>query len=205
MGHWSYEAANQSPVAHHALERGCISLGALLLAAWMGRRDRRMLWAVASFLVGVLPVAFIPQRGLEAVVVPLIAIGALVGVVLDRVLWRPFGWAALAGILLMQGSPEARAGGWQVREVDRVIGEVLAATRDLCPRPTVGEHVVIESDPFEEMEWGDVFVFRLVWNEPELRVHRRSQVKAEELARARRLEWNGGRWREMVRKCGGSD
>ena len=85
-----------------------------------------------------------------------------------------------------------------MREVDQAIMPAIEATRALCPRPTQDQHLVIESDPFEEMNWADVFLFRLTLNMPELMVHRRSQLTDEQLSgfnNNRHLHWQQNHWR----------
>jgi hypothetical protein len=147
-------------------------------------------WGILSFLFGVLPVAFITQRGLESILVPLLGVFVAIGWLTGR-----FGWLLAVALLFLQGTAASRASGFSYREADRVILQVVEATRRLQPKPDPSEHIVIESDPFGEMEWGSLFVFRLALHEPELSVHRRSQI-SEVAPKTRCLSWSGeGGWK----------
>ena len=58
---------------------------------------------------------------------------------------------------------------------------------------------MIHHDPFQDLKWADIFLFRLYYRQPELLVRRPDQVTAQELSlgRWRHLTWQDNRWREI--------
>lgn len=194
-----------------AFANGCWTLAAAVVLLVIFYRHRLGQWGVLSYLTGVLPVAFIPQRGLEAVALPLlplaVASGLLLVVVIDRLpgsLLRAVAVMGIAGIALYyQGKPDERVASSKFREVDNVIMTALADLPHLSPQPRPSDHFLIESDPFEEMDWGSCFLFRLYSDLPFLDVRRTGKVTPAELVSTpwRRITWNNGHWQEHTQSA----
>ena len=166
-----------------------------LVAAF--RRVRSVAWCALGFLAAVLPLAFIPQRGVDSIYIALPPLLALLGLVFDIVLRRLRSDLALyclvltsLGILLWQGSPDTRRRLYAMRDVDLAIMPALRALNSLPP-PSPGDHIVVRSDPFAEMEWSTRYLLQLRFRQPQLDVRRRARVEPAELAQA------SGHWSEL--------
>jgi hypothetical protein len=185
------------------------------------RWPRLSMWCVVCLFTGILPVAFIPQREVDAILVPLLAGLTFLGVsiealcleiplILSRrsilsartapVVAIGLGVAASALIIAWQGGPERRARDWALTDLDRVIMPALAALKPLPP-PQPGDHFLIENDPFQKMQWSSYYLFRLYYRAPDLDVRRPNQVNALDLSvgRWRHLTWEDNRWKELSR------
>ncbi len=204
----------EAPIPWAAAGVALIAGVAALLSSW-----RLSSWCILSLLIGILPVAFIPQRDLSAITVPLLAAFTFAGFSVEalcsgtasvltrhstvsvraaKTLAIGMGLTASALILLWQGGPEKRLIYWAMRDVDLAIGPALAALSALPP-PLPEDRFVIHHDPFKEMQWADLFLFRLYYRQPELVVRRLDQVTAQELStgRWRHLTWEDNRWKEL--------
>jgi hypothetical protein len=211
IGYWSLELFSpHEPSPESLLRAGTVALLviAALLALFVWRKQRVLAWLLLSAIAGVLPLAFIAQRGLDSIVLSLVALfavaSALVAWAIERMepRWRwPIAGTLALLIVLWQGGPEQRAYRFSMRDVDWAIEGVIQQTRSLRPPPKPGERFIIETDPFEEMQWADVFIFRAVWGSPQLEVYRRKQFKDLKLTPEpgdRVLQWEKGRWVQVA-------
>jgi hypothetical protein len=176
---------------------------ALLVITLASLRSVRIcVWSVICFLAGILPIAFIPQRGLDAAAVPMIALAVLVGVAVETVcvaaaaftskrLGFVLASATFVVILLVQGSATSRGAEIEFPPQDTVIATAFQALDHLSPPPAGNAHIVVDSDPFGSFPWADVFLFCLYYGNPRLDVRRPEQVLPEH---ARALHWLHIRW-----------
>jgi hypothetical protein len=189
----------------------------LILAIWSSWR--LTLWCVLAFCIGVAPVAFIQQRGAQDLFVPSLPLAILVALAFDglcEAVARIFVRAGrpreivkcvLVGsvcvlIVLRQGSVKDRQGSFALTRRDIVFERTLEDARNLKPRPGPDSRIVVDSDPLEDFPWGDLFVFRLAFDSPQLQVKRPSQLSDDErrdddLGRWRHIGWNDGRWMNL--------
>lgn len=143
-------------------------------AAWGLWRDRQAtLVSLAIAFIGILPVAFIPQRGLECAYVPFLGIATLLALPVARVAPQPLAAAALA--VLLAGSlhhfrrekhPEIYLG-----ETEHIMS-VARQLRDRQPCLAKGTHVLFLRDPFPQFDWNSYFLMRLLYDDPTVEVDR---------------------------------
>ncbi len=157
---------------HGRLIWAVLILGAA--TAWSLIYHRRA--AVVSLVVliaGVLPVAFIPQRSLEAVYVPSLGAVTLLALPLSALFARPV--PAVVAAMLLAGTfhhlrrdrhPEVH-----LAEACH-IAEVVAQLRRAAPCLPPGAHVLFERDPFPQFDWNSLFLIHLVYNDLTMIVHR---------------------------------
>jgi len=189
----------------------------LIVAFWSSWR--LALWSLLSFCAGVLPVAFIQQRGAQDLFVPSLPLAILVALAFDGICGAVAGIVPHAGrrretvkvvlvgivcllIVLRQGSVKYRQDSFALTRRDIAFERTLEAARNLNLRPDPDGRIVVDSDPFEDFPWGDLFVFRLAFDSPQLQVKRPSQLSDEErreddLGQWRHISWNDGRWMNL--------
>jgi hypothetical protein len=194
-------------------------LPCLVMAFWSSWR--LALWAFLSFLLGVLPVAFILQRSVAVLLVPALPLAILTALAFDAIceaiaaiLLRPgqprvILRSALAGIVcvvivLRQGSVRDRQSDFTLTRMDSIVNRVLQATQQFTPRPNPDGKIIVESDPFGDKQWQDLFAFRLAFDAPQLQVKRPSQLndddrRGEARGEWRHIEWNGRFWTDSQR------
>ena len=156
---------DMSVYGHGRLVSALAILG--VAAGWSLIYHRRA--AVVSLVLlfaGVLPVAFIEQRALEAVYVPSLGAVILLALPLSVRLTRPL--PAVLGALLLAGTfhhlrrdrhPEIH-----LAEANR-IASVAAQIRRAAPCLPPGAQVLFVRDPFPRFEWNSLFLVRLVYND----------------------------------------
>jgi len=158
--------------------QGRLPWGLAVLAAasvWsLIRHQRAAVVAMVMLGAGVLPVAFIPQRGLEAVYVP--SLGAVILLALplaDLCKQRPLA-ATVAAILLAGTFHHVR----RHRRPDDYLAEarhienVARQMRQGVPCLRPGAHVLFLRDPFPQFEWNSLFLVHLLYGDREIVVHR---------------------------------
>jgi hypothetical protein len=191
-----------------------IFVPSLIAAFWSSWR--LALWSVLSFLMGVLPVALISQRGVPDLLVPALPLAILAALAFNGIceaiaaILVPAGQpreilqGALTGmvcvvIILSQGTVQHRQGDFALTGMDSIVNRVMQATPKLTPRPNPNGKIIVDSDPFGDSQWEDLFAFRLVFDAPQLQVKRPSQLNADDrrgdrLGEWRHITWNGGAW-----------
>jgi len=220
MAAWMRQIYTQ-PITARA---GLIVVPCLMAAIWSSWR--LSLWSMLSFCIGVLPLAFIEQRGAQELFVPSLPLAILAALAFDgiceaaaRILPDGSGRnsetvrGVLVGIVcllivLRQGSVNDRQGGFTFNPPDLAIGRALESVRNLTPRPDPNGRIVVDSDPFESFEWADLFLFRLAFESPQLEVKRPSQLSDDDrrddaVGKWRHIGWNGVGWTSLARRQSG--
>ena len=174
-------------------------------------RSRVLGLSALLFTVGILPVAFIPWRGLNAVFIPLAGLAIFAGSLLAALrdllasrLPRTFvgrAMAAFAGvrldkavlfalvaIVLMKVHPDSSShyDAWRRQEYEP-IGGFMRQVGELHPKMKKTDRILIVKDPFGEFNWASLFITRLVYREPTLIVDRLESMNpkptAEQIAK----------------------
>lgn len=180
-------------------------LGALLVAAILVR-SRTLTLGWLLFAVGILPVAFIANRGLDAVIIPLtgLAFYASWWLVRLRGSWMPAALFFTAALMTLA---------WAFRdhvtlepykrEQDR-IASVVRQFRDLYPALPANTRVLVLHDTFEKPHgvWANAFILALAYREQSIAVIRsESMPSAPNLADADLVvTFDEGKLVEMDRK-----
>ena len=157
-------------------------LALLLIAVLAGSRKLGLCWIL--FAVGILPLAFIPPRGLASAWIPfvgLVAYGAITLVALreavlklaGRLSWKP---AAQVVLFLLAARFMVRAHG-DVRicttpssqEYDS-IQDFRLSFRRLCPEVRKGSRMLVVTDPFGD-NYSVLFLVQLLYGDPTVQVH----------------------------------
>jgi hypothetical protein len=150
---------------------------AILLAAtvWsLIHHQRAAVVSIVMLVAGVLPLAFIPQRDLEAVYVPSLGAVILLALPLADLCKRQPLVATAAAILLAGTFHHVR----RHRNPDDYLAEarhlanVARQMRQSAPYLPPGAHVLFLRDPFPRFEWNSLFLTRLLYNDREMIVHR---------------------------------
>ncbi len=190
---------------------------AVLLAVAVALRSGPLVWSWALFAAGILPLAFIPHRGLAAAVIPysglvLYAAVLLVGVrsqVLDRAGWKGprarlasqvILFVALAVVVL-----KAHGRAWSFRQAleedeyapIRIAREQLRA---LHPSPAPGTRLLFVSNPLGET-YNIVFLVHLTYRDNNILVHQLSRLgRSPNFASYDHVfEWCEGHFVELMR------
>lgn len=178
--HYLAEAAYNSPLA-------MTTLGLLLAsgAVWgLAKRRDAGLAASAMLVAGILPVAFIHERGFDAVYVPALGAAILLAVpgaaLLARAGLPSPPAAALAAVLLAGGfhysHRNARLPDGERAEANHVMA-VARELRACVPRLAPGARIRFVADPFPQWEWNSLFLVRLVYGDMTLDVDRPGRIR----------------------------
>ena len=149
----------------------------LAAAAWLLKR--RELWiALALIFVGILPIAFIAERGFYAYYMVLPGWCLFLAVLLAAIPVRPaLTFAILAALLIPLHRREKPKGmAWVAAESSRVRTVVAHVDEAAGPLPR-GARVLFLSDPFEKDDWILTFMFRLHYRDDDIRVDRAQWMK----------------------------
>ena len=148
-----------------------LAMFAALLAAAFWRPSIRAKVATAIALLGVLPVIFIPNRGLAAAYIPSAGLALLIGSVLISMARKQ---AALVFLVAFAGLwyiavrnppniPERRA---QADEVQRATDGIRA----LDLHPPRDARILMERDPIPSFRWASTFLFWILFDDPTISV-----------------------------------
>ncbi len=175
-----YDPTGLPPVA------SVLFFGALVaIAIWY--RSLALRFSVAWMPIGILPVAFIPERGLDAVIIPALGFAMAIAFLMTELSRRLFRFeqrpvALFAGVLLlMLGLNRQMLGidysiffpeGKQIRSVY----EQLRAIQPVFPR---GSKILFLHDPFPEMTWASKYLVSLYTNDRTVGVYRLDQPATE--------------------------
>jgi hypothetical protein len=158
----------------------------LFLFAWRSRLTH-FRFALLFWLIGVLPVEFIPSRGIYAIYIPLAGFDLCAATLFIET--RDWLWHGgqrlvrlpdllelrqiLTFIVLLLAltqfyySKGAKLDNWENQQ-SREIGSVIEALRAQLPSAKKGAHMLFMKDPFEKTlgtEWGTVFVTHLLYRD----------------------------------------
>ena len=157
-----------------------IMIALLLLALLARSRALGLCWVL--YFAGVLPVAFIPARGLNAACIPVVGLVVFVSTlaVLYRdallrlvfnVLWRPLGqallFAAVAGFMLLV-HPDCKQLFIDYQPEYREIRTVREQLSWLHPRFPAGSRILVANDAFRGDTWDIFFLFQLLYRRDNL-------------------------------------
>ena len=170
-----------------------ILLLVLLLIAWLSRLTH-FRYALLFWLVGVLPVAFIPSRSIYAVYIPLAGFDMCAAILFVETrdwLWRGLQRLAhvpnligLRQVLLFVVLLLALTRVYYVKGAKLVtwhdqqaldIGAAIDALRAEAPAPKRGAHILFTKDPFEKhlgSDWATVFLTQLVYRDTSIQTDR---------------------------------
>lgn len=208
-------------LVYHKVEVGPLSAAAilsLLLVVALAARSRALLWSSALFVIGILPLAFIPPRGLAAALIPfsgLAMYAAVLLVTLCRSLMeaidRPgsgFGLAsgavlfALLAMLLLRVHPHAWGFHRALSEGEyALIRTAREQLRTLYPALSPQARVLFVTNPFGD-SYDIVFLIHLAYRNDQIVVHqlRRLRTPPDFASYDHVLEWCDGRFQELMRR-----
>jgi hypothetical protein len=165
----------------------------LILALWLAAGWRNPLLRVGwvLFAVGMLPIAFIPVRGLDAAYIPLAGIAISLAAVFPS---RAPAWTALIAAAILgaiYGKPPAGSMLQESREIHEVLGQL----RDLPVDITRQRRILWMDDNAFGDNWSAVFLTYLHYRDSDLTVHRFTQIdpRPDPATYDVRLQFTGGR------------
>ena len=189
-----------------------IGLLAATLALAAITRRRCLLWGVGFIAVGVLPLAFIPERGGFAYLVRSVGCAVYAGGFLDwlveslagkRVWSRGAAQALLFAALLVVLAPWQRK--WiemQAKAAHETQGRYrrhIEQIHALIPASRKGAHILLLSDADGQDDYDVVLAMRLYYGDPHMEVPRMTAWRAQHIQTDRRgydyvLDWVDGRF-----------
>jgi len=158
--------------------RSLALLVALFAIAWLSRnRDLKFCWLFLT--IGVLPVAFIPPRGLYAVYIPTVGLASFLAILLEKAASRIgsqpvrvvlFVMAALtlAAIHKIKGRDNLA---W-ITAPQHQIRDVIEQLSRLRPEVPAGSRILLLRDPFEGRVWDSIFLLHLFYRDNSLVIER---------------------------------
>jgi len=167
--------------------RGAAVLVVCLLAAGVVSRCRSLVFGVLLFLVGILPMAFIPTRALSAVYLPLVGLSMGAAVLLgfvcsglrrmsERLAWQRLAfWLVFAavGLFLIQFHPHNEYFYFAMQRGEYgQIREARERLQELHPEFPSGSRILIVKTPFPQYSPGynNLFLIRLAYRDESLTV-----------------------------------
>jgi hypothetical protein len=168
-------------------------LVAMLAVAGMTRR-RCLLWGVGFIAAGVLPLAFIPERGGFAYLVPSVGWAVYVGGLLDWLVERLTGGRAMLRVAvqaLLLAALFAALAPWQresiegdgdaAHEMQWRYRRYIAQIRALIPAPRKGAHILLLSDADGRDDYDVALAMRLYYGDPRMEVPRMTVWRAQHI------------------------
>jgi dolichyl-phosphate-mannose-protein mannosyltransferase len=161
------------------------AIAALILAAAWLSRSTALRFGFAWMCIGILPVAFIRQRGLEAVCIPALGLAICVAAGIAAAVrhvapqLRPAllftsVFAALLAFQMKYGRlnfPDFIA---ESRHIQSVHDQLLR----ICPSPPPGSRLLFVRDPFPKFSWGTTFLAPLTYGDRTMQVQRLDRLLA---------------------------
>ena len=176
---------------------GRLAWGVAILSAsavWSLIHHRRAaLIAVLIMVAGVLPVAFIPQRGLEAVYVPSLGAMILLALPLAALCRQPLP-AVLAAVLLagtfhhLRRDRNTEAPVAEARHIAAVAAQMRQSAPCLAPR----SRVLFLRDPFPRFDWNSLFLVRLLYGDQSIEVYRPGRIDGPPETYDVVFDWDAG-------------
>jgi hypothetical protein len=189
-----------------------------LLASAVAMRSRALIWSWALFTIGILPLAFIPHRGLAAAVIPYAGLVIYVAVLLAGGRSRLLEAAGLQGARMQLCSQvavfvaaaalvlQAHGRAWSFRQAlseheYSPIRTVREQLRALYPSLAPATRLLFVSDPFGNT-YDIVFLVHLAYRNSKIEVHQLWRLKpAPDFASYDYVvEWCDGRFVELMRR-----
>ncbi len=173
-------------------------------------RSRLLGFGAALFALGILPIAFIPARGLNAAYIPTAGLAMYIGGLLVTgrdLLPRPARpgkillFAMVACLLMRIPSHTKDAYNSWLKEYGQ-IRSFMSQLETLHPTLPHGARILVVKDPFGKSRWAPQFIASLVYRNPALFVVRLESVEkkptaAEVAAFYARLSYEDGRLRDL--------
>jgi len=158
--------------------RSLALLVALFAIAWL-YRDRRLKFCWLFVTIGVLPIAFIPPRGLYAVYIPMVGLAMFFAILLvkvtrriDNQLVRAVLFAiAAVGLSAIHAKFGAANIAWITAE-EHHVRDVVGLLRQAQPEAPKGSRILLLKDPFEGRIWDSTFLIRLFYRDNSIVVDR---------------------------------
>ena len=182
VGHYLIEALYQPDRTLPATVTTLFLVALFAIAALL--RSKALAFSALLFTVGILPVAFIPWRGLNAVYIPLAGLAIFLAVLLVNAresLTERLGSPVEGKIVLfvvvasalMHLHPTAHGHyeSWQ-RDEYANIRAVMDQMPQLHPHLKPGDRILVVKDPFKQFNWASLFIARLVYRDESLGVDR---------------------------------
>jgi hypothetical protein len=189
-----------------------------LLAGAIAMRSRALIWSWALFTIGILPLAFIPHRGLAAAIIPYAGLVIYVAVLLADARSRLLKAVGLEGRRMQLGSQlalfvaagalvlQAHGGAWSFRQAlsEHEYGPIRTVRdqlRALYPSLAPATRLLFVSDPFGN-SYDIVFLVHLAYRNNKIEVHQLRRLKAAPDFGSYHhvLEWCDGRFAELMRR-----
>lgn len=199
----SYLARFQSYFGHLILWKSAPAWTCILLCALPAlTRSKEGVFASLVFPLGILPLAFVPERGLEAVYVASAALALGVGALVIKL---PKERLQLAGLILVAAGlvkifpPLKDRGGWETEQTDiRAFHEQL---KQLAPQMPSNVQIRFEKEPFPpDSPWASVFATRLLYRDLTIEVagennpHTKDNPRSNDFAV---FTWEDGQMRRL--------
>jgi hypothetical protein len=160
-----------------------VVLACMLAAALVGR-SRHLLFAWLVIVIGSVPIALVPPRGLPAYYIALVGVAMFFAVLLVRARELAMRRAGPVAALLSQAAlfvlVFALLWGWNIRHMPKVgdhweqLALINHTVTDFRSHPEwfrSGSSILIVNDPFPEYEWATSFIALLVGNDKSIRVN----------------------------------
>ncbi|MEO7651462.1 MAG: glycosyltransferase family 39 protein [Bryobacteraceae bacterium] len=193
-----YQSENLGPAA------ACLIL-AFCFAMAFRFRLLPLRFGLAWMLIGILPVAFIEQRGFDAVTIPALGLALFVATLIARarqiLAWRVRPTFGLAAGFLLIAAAHSTYGQLPFREANEHSRLILNVHKELlrfrCAHPT-GHRLLFVRDPFPDFEWATTFLVYLTYRDAGVYVKRLDWLVSQHLREQARdfdhhLSWKDGR------------
>ena len=160
---------------------------AALVAAAIWSRWLPLRFAVAWMPFAILPVAFIPERGLDSATIPSLAFTMAIAISIVEVSRRLMRFAErpaalFAALLLLMFAVNQEMGAinysecFQEGKLIRSVYEQLVFTQPVFPPAS---KILFVHDPFQEMPWSSAFIVYLHTKDPSIRIYRPGRMPEE--------------------------
>jgi hypothetical protein len=145
----------------------------VLVAAPLFCRSKALRLSFVWMAAGILPIAFIPERGIAQAYIPAYALALFVAVGVERALARvPFGQLVMLGLLpalvFWWHSRNGRLDYAVMNEAGAHIRTVYEQLDLLQPAMPKGSRVLFARDPFPDNDWASTFLVYLYSRDPSL-------------------------------------
>jgi len=158
--------------------RALALLVALFAIAWLSRnRDLMFCWLFLS--IGILPVAFIPPRGLYAVYIPTVGLSIFLAILIEKAASRIESQPIRVGLFIAAAVTLAAV--HKIKGRDNVtwitapqhqIRDVIVQLSRQRPEVPAGSRILLLRDPFEGRVWDSIFLLRLFYRDNSLVIER---------------------------------
>jgi len=152
---------------------------ATLILIAVFRKWNELRFGAAFFLVGILPVAFIQERGMDAVYIAAVGFFLCGAAILTRITPPRFYLALFGVILVLTFRRLDRKPRYISFEEERNhIVDIQEQIKAQYPTLPKGTRILIDKDAYEErFGFGILFQIRLIYNDPTLVVHQRWRLE----------------------------